>query len=335
MFVAGDAAADEMTFDFRSDGGNCDGCLWIAASGDIAADSYLELLLVTAGNASGLTVYFDSDGGSLAGGLLLGETVRSLGMDTAVGKSVPDGGSYTVVPGRCLSACAFAFAGGVARYVEDGSQIGVHQFYDAIELSDPGKQFLSSIEIFNNQLLQGLILDYLIRMGVSPRLAVVAGQVRPDSMYILSERELTELALIWSPKSFSTWQIEPYGEGLVAFSKSQDLQTTLTLFCDDRGTRTLLLTEKSGAAYPREIHGSRGIKVMGVMLDAGAVSSRVSEEAVYTTFSLPGDFAPSLLASELVLSNLVDGVPRSEWFFLPVEPEGLLATSTLAFRNCV
>src|SRR2546421_2121637 len=60
-------------------------------------------------------VAFSSDGGSLAAGLRIGEAIRRKGFSTIV----PDGR-------RCASACAFAWLGGIERFLGTDARIGFH-----------------------------------------------------------------------------------------------------------------------------------------------------------------------------------------------------------------
>jgi hypothetical protein len=60
-----------------------------------------------------VTLNFDSEGGSLLGGLRLGYALRALAVHTNIGAGKV-----------CLSACAFAFLGGQQRTVE--GKFGVH-----------------------------------------------------------------------------------------------------------------------------------------------------------------------------------------------------------------
>jgi hypothetical protein len=72
-------------------------------------------------------VAFNSDGGSLATGLRIGETIRRKGFSTIV----PDGG-------RCASACAFAWLGGIERFLGTDARIGFHAASNPASLRESG-----------------------------------------------------------------------------------------------------------------------------------------------------------------------------------------------------
>lgn len=114
----------EMTFVLRGNGGNCIGCEWTAAEGVITNDTYKRFEEYAKGKRVA-TLHFDSPGGSLVGGLLLGEAIRKNGADTAVGKTIPDAyGFHAEAPGQCMSACAFAYLGGASRIYDEKQQLG-------------------------------------------------------------------------------------------------------------------------------------------------------------------------------------------------------------------
>lgn len=104
-------------------------------------------------NIAWATVVFDSPGGNLFGGLELGEAIRDKGFDTAVGN--PDD-TDTASTAICASACSYAFAGGVYRFLTRDNQLGLHQFSTQTNQGDLGQA----------QTITALIVDYLDRMGV-------------------------------------------------------------------------------------------------------------------------------------------------------------------------
>jgi hypothetical protein len=78
--------------------------------GGITESTPAKFLEFSRGNLTA-NVYLHSPGGSLIGGVRLGELFRKLGMGTAIGRTVKQssGDFSEIKPGKCLSACAFAF----------------------------------------------------------------------------------------------------------------------------------------------------------------------------------------------------------------------------------
>jgi hypothetical protein len=107
--------AAPMTFQLKGTGGNCNGCEWVVAEGEITADtpSKFEAFVAQEDKDNQRHVEFEIDfnspGGSLAAGIALGEAIRKHKYRTAVAGTAPDGfGWFKRVPGRCASACAIS-----------------------------------------------------------------------------------------------------------------------------------------------------------------------------------------------------------------------------------
>jgi hypothetical protein len=234
------AVAEPMRFELEGNGGNYHGAEWLAAKGDIMPDSadqlstYLRKQKLTEWKGS---VRLDSPGGNLIGGIKLGELIRKQGMSTEVGGSIPLDSArnwpHERTKGDCVSACAFAYLGGVERFFDEkeGNRVGIHQFYDLSALADPSAKLFNAIDFSTQQLLSALIVEYVMRMGVDPHLVIIAANTLPTDMHYLSQQEAEELKVAWSPETFEPWTIELRNDGVVAFSKTADRQTTVTLFC--------------------------------------------------------------------------------------------------------
>lgn len=130
-------------------------------------------------------IHFNSAGGSLIGGILLGEKIRELGFETSVRHIEFE---YDKGPiAYCASACAYAFAGGTHRFLhQEMGLLGLHQFY-----SREGGEINSS----QTQMIAGLILSYLDRMGVDSRAFQVASQAGSGDMAWISAKQAEEIGL--------------------------------------------------------------------------------------------------------------------------------------------
>jgi hypothetical protein len=215
-----------MIFREGFNGGNCNGCEWIIAEGTIQPDTpqvfakFLEL------KKSKGVIRFNSPGGNLLAGMKLGEMIRSAGLFTAVGKTVGeqssfdadtiqekplDGPTYKANDGICASACVYAFIGGGTRFASK-SKIGIHQFYDGKALNEPLAKTASAVDRSVDQLLAGLLLEYVMRMGVDARLISLASSVPPwEDMKWLSGQELLDLKIDNSETVFTPISVEPFG----------------------------------------------------------------------------------------------------------------------------
>jgi hypothetical protein len=171
------AHANAMTFRYEGTGGNCEGCDWIAADGEISFETPQQFLKFLAEDPImkwygekkplGLTIYLNSPGGDLMAGIKLGELIRVQGFNAAVGKSVPSDVTASfrdISEGRCASACAYAFLGGVSRTAKQG-ELGVHQFYNDATIKDPLGKLFDAIDLSVNQLISALVIDYVFQDG--------------------------------------------------------------------------------------------------------------------------------------------------------------------------
>jgi hypothetical protein len=182
----------------RGNGGNLVGSEWIAAEGEIVPETAtdLENFIKNFGfaeNPGGWTVRFNSPGGDLAGGIRLGELIRKLRLETEIGATEPDSyGHWKRAPGRCASACGFAFLGGLSRYAS-GGELGVHQYYNAISLKEPSAKIFDSLDISRQQFILAILIEYVFRMGVDPRFVSSAASTPPYEMKFLDDQMLDDL----------------------------------------------------------------------------------------------------------------------------------------------
>jgi hypothetical protein len=93
----------------------------ILATGQIDKDTPKQFKSFGQDFPGGTWVAISSPGGNLIGGMQLGLAIRELGFNTTIGNT-------DFSPPDCLSACAYAFAGGVSRKLTPGSRYGLHQF---------------------------------------------------------------------------------------------------------------------------------------------------------------------------------------------------------------
>lgn len=210
----GDDLDTPMSFRKMTSGGNCDTCFWIAADGRIERDSGEKLKSFLGENGRpqpGMSIHLNSPGGDLFGGILLGETIREMKMNTAVStsltKEVWNDGIHLADSGedpesQCSSACVFAFIGGISRHASEQTppdevgfrrlgKLGVHQFYDRAALVDPNTPIRTGNDAVVDQLIVAHLLRHIDRMGVSAELLQLASATPPTEMHYLTEEELT------------------------------------------------------------------------------------------------------------------------------------------------
>jgi hypothetical protein len=186
-----------------------------------------------------LTIMFDSPGGSIAGGLALGQFIRSRGYDTALERHVeeemPADSLRSAVPMRrlatntiCASACSLAFFGGRARSMTKDARLGVHQFY-----SGTG----SAIGDSATQVTLTRLARYLEDMGVDRRILDFASSEGPSGMYWVSDTLGRELKVDNTRPLLADWQIDADDKGtpLLKVSQAVGPDTNLLLIMKNGG----------------------------------------------------------------------------------------------------
>jgi hypothetical protein len=102
-----------------------------------------------------------------------------------VGKRTAD--VRELVAGVCYSACPFAYAGGVRRYLAPESVLGVHRAANRVPLPD---------ENAFEKLVSQQATEYLLAMGVNPELLAIMSQVPHDVIRGLTREEAERLMLV-------------------------------------------------------------------------------------------------------------------------------------------
>jgi hypothetical protein len=332
-----------MTFRLRGNGGNYVGAEWIAAEGDIVDETAddLEAFITSFGyteNPGGWCVRFNSPGGSLSGGIRLGELIRKLKLDTEIGGTEPDGRHWKRVPGICASASAFAFLGGLSRDAS-GGELGVHQFYNEISLRDPSAKVFNSLDMSQHQFVSAMLIDYVFRMGVDPRLVSIAASTPPMKMQFLDEQALDDLNVKWSPKDFEPWSIEPSGAGVIAITRSKDRTRTAKFSYFTDGVPRLTIEDKRSDIDVEWLNGAlaviQGVVAFDQSFPKDVLKARCSDGILTLEFTLRGVDGKSITASKWSGVG-VDG-PRYMWgpFTYGVPKENVEIAISVASKNCV
>jgi hypothetical protein len=287
------------------------------------------------------TIFLNSAGGDLVAGLKLGVMIRTKGLSTAVGKSVPesiDPKWEKIVPGQCVSACAYAFLGGVSRTAQPG-EIGVHQFHNEAALNDPLGKLFTAVDLSVDQFVSALVIDHVAKMGADPRIVSIASATLPGEMHYFDEQELDELKVTWNPDLFQPWAIEPYGQGVVAYSKTQDRTKTATFFCRRDKAPRLLITDpifdeaqnlKSAIDYLAD-----GFEALGLKLPKEAANVRIVNGAPALEIKLIGlDLDKIQFAKDLTVSAELPRVSAG-YFSHALNVKNAVPSFRVASRNCL
>lgn len=185
-----------MEFKIFDGGKRCSGCLLVKADGEIteSTPNKFEKLVKSESLSSkrNIIVVMNSPGGSLWGGLELGQQIRSRGFDTHIGKiEITQTGELKIIDGQCASACAYAFLGGKSRSKELKSEYGLHQISTATTSAVPLNHAVKSV-----QNLLSEISKYVDKMGVSPELVTLATQTESERINWIDSRAMVTYRVI-------------------------------------------------------------------------------------------------------------------------------------------
>lgn len=176
LFISGSCIASEEVMSFTYSKSGTLGIIDAAGIIDELAASRLQKLVVEKQLPAHTVVSLNSPGGSVAGGIKLGKAIRQLKFDTNV-RYKRD----------CLSACVFAYVGGVNRWLSESSRLGIHQFYKADSKSG---------SMSEGQVVSGLIAAYLEQMNVKPTFLTAMSFFDRSEIHYLTREEAVAFGVV-------------------------------------------------------------------------------------------------------------------------------------------
>jgi hypothetical protein len=193
LILASASHAAAMTFEVVSSPTECAarGCVVAEGPIDKQTAAQFESFVRKHKLEAGAVVVLDSPGGNLLQGLALGEAIRKARFVTRVQAYDHTAGRFAQ-GGRCASACAYVFLGGVERTVAPGARIGVHQ------VAAPGGD-TDGLSAADGLKLMSITASYVERLCGKLDLIIPALRTRPQEIYWLSPVELARYAVITTP----------------------------------------------------------------------------------------------------------------------------------------
>lgn len=166
--------------------------IMILAVGQIDKSTPEQFKAIAQGFPRGGWVALSSPGGNLIAGMQLGLAIHEAGLNTTIGNT-----DYS--PPDCLSACAYAFMGGISRKLIPGSRYGMHQFR-------AGDKSISPEESQKINAAMGKFMDL---MRVDRRALDVAQMTSSDQMTILTIAQAQQLKIDTAGQSsLGRWRVE-------------------------------------------------------------------------------------------------------------------------------
>ena len=293
-----------MEFKYVNSGGNAAGSEWISAEGEITnstADEFDRFLIREKIKGYGFAIRLNSTGGSLFGGLQLGKKIREYKMPTEIGRSVVAAqyGQHLIHsrdPGKCMSACAFAFLGGVSRYA-NGDELGVHQFYQEYAISNPNGKFFDSRDLQTQQTITGILIAYTSSMGVDPTFITKSATTPPSSMYFLTKTDLMNMKIIVDEDQFDPWTIKATNNRFFLESRSQNRKKEAYIFCgNDNQVRLSVFNQElldqrfSFENFKSYVNDLNGIQVFWTQFSKRSIRPVISNSVGGIEITLPRNF---------------------------------------------
>lgn len=231
---------------------------WVTATGTLTPDTPQVFDWFLRGNdISGLTIYFDSAGGSIVGGIRLGDALRKANARVAIGRSTLIGPEpkkdderlprHQLLPGRgvCYSSCAYAFLGGKQRLIAPAAAYGVHMFWPGDQMEGILSRKYAYAEIERAQRISANLAVYMQRVGADATLLQLAAATPPKgAIRRLSPREILQYrvaTLDLSEPAFAgdgRWALaldqkdaRISGDGRTRTAQGIDIQYTLEIAC--------------------------------------------------------------------------------------------------------
>lgn len=286
--------------------------IWVQATGTITADTPAEFerFLQTYDSQLTRTVFLHSPGGNLLAGLQLGQAIRRAGYNTNIGNTMQLEGLMNIYSGRrayCLSACAYAFLGGVTRNYRPEDIYGVHRFGTRSGLLNGD----------DAQVLSGLVAHYVQSMGVDVAMVRIASTASfENDMFRVPVEQARQMRVIFDPTGLTNFVVEQR-DGRVVATFRLELHGQLYsgfLGCVD-STPVLTLLDP-GDAVPQVLRRTQGFSVQfngpdGLVLNGRATYiPRTSGSVPTLTFALPDLDVRAFSGDGLSLSE--DGLNPSE-----------------------
>lgn len=222
--------AQEMTFYFTGNGGNCLGCEWIEASGEITADTPARFTAFADSLDGGGSLAFDSTGGDPVAAMALGRLIRDRGWGTDRRELGTPSGAEPARDTICKDACILAFMGGDNRDIDPSL---------SVTITGEGPVSWISTEV----------LEYTLEMGVSAEVLTIAARVAQGQTYDFDAADHERLGLDSTALVTDDWHLEPYKDGLVLATKQRygpSVEQPFTLFCRAEDPRLHLLVVEPG-----------------------------------------------------------------------------------------
>ena len=192
--------AFSMTFSLEE---RCDASLspkcqrMVIAQGPINTQSFAQFKEFTKDMPTGTWIALTSQGGDLMNGIQIGSQIRQMRFNTMVTRTENS-------PADCLSACTYAFLGGLVRNLPINSRLGLHQF----------RGLNTAISAEDTQKLSTFLARYIDTMGFDRRILDIAQLTTADKVSILTPDQIKQFKIHNLGQSpYPSWRLDSTSQG--------------------------------------------------------------------------------------------------------------------------
>ena len=169
----------------------------VIAQGPINTQSFAQFKELTKDMPSGTWIALTSPGGDLMNGIQIGSLIRQMRFNTMVTRTENS-------PADCLSACTYAFLGGLVRNLPINSRLGLHQF----------RGLNAAISTEDTQKLSTLLARYIDTMGFDRRILDIAQLTTADKVSILTPDQIKHFRIHNLGQSpYPSWRLDSTTQG--------------------------------------------------------------------------------------------------------------------------
>lgn len=218
----------------------------IYISGEISSDLPAKLIqIIKINSIKKAIVYFNSLGGSVDAGLVLGQVIRNHNFSTGIASYEKIGGKHKQ-QATCYSACIFAYAGGKYRFNSKDYQLGLHRFH---------KASYNSTDLAFGQIVSGEIVEYFESMGVDPTIFSRMVKTRKDDIDTLTKVDAANYQLSNNGSLPTKWSYQSENKQGIMYLKGEREAWT--------GTGKILFTCDAKEAFATAMHVKGNIAISG------------------------------------------------------------------------
>ena len=177
-------------------------------------------------------------------------------------------------------------------------------------------------------------------MGVDARLLALASGAGPNEIRWIQPQEARDLRVVYQPDSFKPWRVDPYENGAIAVSESNDGSRKIVAGCSIKSGAFVVLIDSSANVDEHWLEQCRVMgtidahvhPVFGTIVQPNQISLTRRKDAVVMRFQLPTR-NPPLTSPNLLSFDLGYPMACSTGSYQG-STENFSPAVRLALRNC-